>query len=171
MFGFFKGAAPSPNVLVDALRPHYGRTVASINSIDGPFPNLFEAGIFISSVATTKILTFKKSHSETFAEQFNNRWVDYLIGSYSVDGIAPEKKTVISRLQEKYPVYRDLLLKTIDSSQRAKAHDNAVQLTWELFSNCTGKAKPDSSGGFLKLMTVASEVAGIGVGVLNAVHE
>ena len=119
MFGLFK-KKPSPEELVDRLRPHYAQVVSLVNAIDGPFINLYEAGIFVSSVATSKILTFQKIDPPTFADEFNALWVGHLIGSYSVDGASPSRNVVVSRLQENFPIYRELFFKTIDPSRRGR---------------------------------------------------
>lgn len=78
MFGLFKKQSP-PEELVDKLRPHYAQVVSLVNTIDGPFSKLYEAGIFVSSVATSKILTFQKVDPPAFADEFNAMWVKYLI--------------------------------------------------------------------------------------------
>lgn len=116
MFGLFKKQS-SPEELIDILRPHYAQVVSLVNAIDGPFSKLYEAGIFVSSVATAKILTFQKVDPPAFADEFNAKWISYLVGSYSVDGVSPSKNVVVSRLQEKFPVYRELFFKTIDPSR------------------------------------------------------
>ena len=170
MFGQFKKTA-SPKALVESLRPHYWEVVSLVNAIDGPFVNLYEAGIFVSTVATSKILTFQKVDPPAFADEFNAMWVSYLIGSYSVDRVSPSKSVVVSRLQEKFPIYRELFLKTIDPSRREKAHDNAVQIMWELFSNCTGKQKPDGEGNFINLVVASGQLVVIGASILKVVHE
>lgn len=167
MFSLFKKKT-SPEEFIDRLRPHYAQVVSLVTAIDGPFSKLYEAGIFVSALATSKILTFQKVDPPAFADEFNAMWVSYLIGSYSVDGVSPSKNAVVSRLQEKFPVYRELFFKTIDSSHKDKAHDNAVQLIWELFSNCTEKQKPED---FIKLVGASSELIGIGLGILKDVHE
>jgi len=170
MFGLFKKQSP-PEELVDKLRPHYAQVVSLVNTIDGPFSKLYEAGIFVSSVATSKILTFQKVDPPAFADEFNAEWVSYLVGSYSVDGVSPSKNVVVSQLQEKFPVYRELFFKTIDPSRKEKAYDNGVQLMWKLFSNCTEKQKPEGEGNFIKLVVASSELVGIGLGILKDVHE
>jgi hypothetical protein len=167
MFGLFK-KKPSPEELVDRLRLHYADVVSLVNVIDGPFVNLYEAGIFVSTVATSKILTFQKVDPPAFADEFNAMWVSYLIGSYSVDGEIPSKNVVVSRLQAEFPFYRKLFFKTIDPSRKEKAHDNAVQLMWLLFSNCTGKQKPED---FIKLVLASGQLVVIGVSILKDVHE
>lgn len=170
MFGLFKKKT-SPKELVENLRPHYAEVVALVNAIDGPFVNLYEAGIFVSAVATSKILTFQKVDPPAFADEFNAMWVSYFIGSYSVDGESPSKKIVVSRLQEKFPIYRELFFKTIDPSRKEKAHDNGVQLMWELFSNCTGKQKPEGEGNFINLVVASGQLVVIGASILKEVHE
>jgi len=170
MFGLFK-KKPSPKELVESLRPQYAATVSLVKAIDGPFVDLYEAGIFVSTIATSKILTFQKVDPPAFADEFNTLWVSYLIHSYSVDGTSPPKSAVVSRLQEKFPIYRELFFKTIDPNRKEKAHDNAVQLIWELFSNCTGKQKPEGGSNFIRLMAAAGELVAIGVSILNEVHE
>lgn len=167
MLSLFK-KKPSPEELVDRLRPHYAQVVSLVIAIDGPFVNLYEAGIFVSTVATSKILTFQKVDPPAFADEFNALWVNYLISSYSINGISPSKNAVVSRLQESLPIYRELFFDTIDPSRKDKAHDNAVLLMCELFNNCTGK---QTHGNFLNLMVSSSELVGIGLGILKDVHE
>ncbi|SCZ86388.1 hypothetical protein [Nitrosomonas mobilis] len=170
MFGLFKKQSP-PEELVDKLRPHYAQVVSLVNTIDGPFSKLYEAGIFVSSVATSKILTFQKVDPPAFADEFNAMWVKYLIGSYSVDGKSPSKNVVVSRLQEEFPVYRELFFDTIDPSHKEKAHDNAVTLMMVLFRNCTGKQSPEGKGNFLNLMLASSQLVGIGSRILKEINE
>jgi hypothetical protein len=167
MFGLFT-KKPSPKKLADSLRPHYAKVVSLVSAIDGPFVNLYEAGIFVASVATAKILTFKKIDPPVFADEFNSMWVSYLVGSYSVSGESPSKSVIVSRLQEKFPIYRELFFKTIDSRLKEKAHDNGVQLMWELFSNCTGKQRPED---FLSLVVASGELVAIGASILRDVQE
>ena len=170
MFNLFK-EMPSPEKLVDKLRPYYAEVVSLVNSIDGTFVNLYEAGIFVSSLATLKILTFQKVDPPIFSDEFNVLWVNYLINSYSVDGTYPSKNVVMSRLQENVPIYRELFLKIIDPNCKDKAHDNAVQLMWELFSNCTRKQKPEGEGSFIKLVAASSTLVAIGLNIFKDVHE
>lgn len=170
MFNIFK-KKPSPEEFVERLRPRYSDVVSLVKAIDGPFIDLYEAGIFISSVATSKILTFKKVHPPEFADEFNATWINYLISSYSVNGENPSREVVAARLQEKFNVYRELFFNTIDPSRKSKAHDSGVQLMWELFSNCTGKQKPEGEGGFVYLVAASSELVAIGTHVLKDVYE
>lgn len=72
MFSLFK-KKPSPTELVESLRPHYAEVVSLVNAIDGPFVNLYEAGIFVATVATSKILTFQKVDPPASADEFNAR--------------------------------------------------------------------------------------------------
>ena len=170
MFSLFK-KKPSPKELVDRLRSHCAEVVSLVNIIDGPFVNLYEAGIYVSAVATSKILTFTKIDPQVFADEFNALWVNYLIDSYSVDGEQTPKNVVVSRLQEKFPIYRELFLKTIDPSNKEKSYDNGVQLMWELFSNCTGRQKPEGEGNFIKLMVASNKLVDISLNILKEVHE
>jgi hypothetical protein len=170
MFGLFN-RKPSPKELVESLRPQYAEIVSLVKAVDGPFVNLYEAGIFVSAVANSKILTFQKVDPPAFADQFNAMWVNHLIGSYSVDGENPSKNVVVSRLQEKFPIYRELFFKTIDPRCKEKAHDNGVQLMWELFSNCTGKQKPEGDGNFINLVVASGQLVVIGASILKEVHE
>ncbi len=161
----------SPDRLIQQLQDPYSEIIAVINWIDGPFVNLYECGIFVSAIVTSKILTFQSVDPPAFADRFNVSWVEYIVNSYDVDGIAPSKKEVIGQLQEKFSVYRKLFFDTIDESNKDKLHDNAVQLTWELFSNCTGKRKPERKEGFINLTLASSEIVSIGLKILNTVHE
>ncbi len=72
MFGLFEKKSSTED-LVDKLRPRYAEVVSLVKAIDGPFANLFEAGIFVSTVATSKILTFQKVDPTAFADEFNAR--------------------------------------------------------------------------------------------------
>jgi len=162
---------PSPEHLVERLRPYFADVVTLVNAIDGPFVNLYEAGIFVSTVATSKILTFKKVDPPAFADAFNAMWVNYLIGSYSINGEALSKNVVVSRLQEKFSIYRELFFNTIDPRRKEKAHDTGVQLMWELFSNCTGKQKPEGEGSFINLVVASSQLVVIGECILKEIRE
>lgn len=86
------------------LRPYYAKIAALVSEIDGPFVNLFEAGIFVASIATLKILSFRKVDSQKFADEFNVRWINYLVDSYEVGGESLAKNHLVSRLQEKFHI-------------------------------------------------------------------
>lgn len=170
MFSLFR-KTPSAANLVERLRPHHAQVVSLVTAIDGPFINLYEAGIFVSSVATSKILSFKRVDPPEFADQFNSLWVSYLVGSYSVEGAELSRNVVVSRLQETFPIYRELFFKTIDPGLREKSHDNGVQLMWSLFSNCTGKQAPEGEGSFIELVAASGQLVMIGIDILKNVHE
>lgn len=140
------------------LSPIYGDTVAVIQQIDGPFVKLYEVGIFIASIASLKIISLDIENSEKLADEFNSKWLNYICESYKVNGENPDKKVLVSRLQEKYPIYSELFLKVIDpENNEEKIHNAAVQLTWELFTNCTGKKAPDSAH-FVNLTLCSSDI-------------
>ena len=161
----------SAKEFVQRLRPHYAEVVSLVNSIDGPFVNIYEAGIFVATLASIKILTFKKVEPVAFADEFNHIWISYLIDSYSVDGENPSKHLVLSRLQEKFPIYRELFCETLNYDNNEETHDSAVQLMWELFSNCTGKQRPTSEFGFINLVGASGPLVIIGVNVLKDIEE
>lgn len=140
---FFKKSSLSDTFLKN-LSPIYGEVAGIIKEIDGPFVKLYEAGIFVASIATLKIISLDVKNAEKLADEFSNKWFDYICGSYEVDGENLDKNILISRLQEKYPIYSELFLKAIDpQNDDEKRHNTSVQLTWELFTNCTDKKVPD----------------------------
>jgi hypothetical protein len=140
---FFKKNSKS-DIFLKELAPIYGEVAGIIKEIDGPFVKLYEAGIFVAAIATLKIISLDIDDSEKLADEFNNKWLDYVCSSYEVDGEQPDKNILIKRLQERYPVYSELFLKVIDPKiDKEKIHDASVQLTWELFSNCADKKAPD----------------------------
>jgi hypothetical protein len=141
---FFKKSSPSDTFL-KRLSPIYGEVAGIIKEIDGPFVKLYEAGIFVASIATLKIISLNVENADELADEFNSKWLDYICGSYEVNGKSPDKNLLISRLQEKYPIYSELFLKVVDpQNDDEKRHNASVQLTWELFTNCTDKKAPDS---------------------------
>lgn len=168
MFNLFNKKS-SPEDIVDILRPRYAQVVSLVNTINGQFPKPYEAGIFVATVATSKILTFQKVDPPAYADKFNVMWVNYLIGSYSIDGISPSKSAVLSRLQDNFPIYRKLFFDAVDPSLKDEAQNTSLVLMCNLFSNCTGK-KPEEID-FLKLMFASSELIGIGLDILKDVHE
>jgi len=156
---------------VNDLRPYYAKIAALVSEIDGSFVNLFEAGIFVASIATLKILSFRKVDSQKFADEFNVRWINYLVDSYEVGGESLAKNHLVSRLQEKFHIYGDLFIKTLDSSDAEKSHNNSVQLMWELFSNCTEKKKPDTNANFLNLVMASDQLVFICGNIFNDIDE
>ncbi len=154
---FFKQSSLS-GVFLKNLSPFYGEVAGIIKEIDGPFTKLYEAGIFVASIATLKIISLDVENSRKLADEFNSKWLDYICDSYEVNGERPDKNILVSRLQEKYPVYCDLFLKVVDAQKDSeKVHNASVQLTWELFTNCTDKKTPDSPG-FLKLVLYSGQI-------------
>jgi len=147
-----ESAAFDLNSVIEALKGRYRQAVGLVSSVEGRFANAWEAGIFVSSVATTKILSLKAADPPAVADNFNAQWLQYLLANPLGNGAPAPKSSIVKRMQEKFPVYRKLFLNAIDPSQKDKASDHAVQLMWELFTNCTGKPKPDDEGNFVKLV-------------------
>jgi hypothetical protein len=164
---------PTADALVERLRPAYAEVSRAMVSVEGPFLDLYECGVFVACVATLKILTFKTVDPTAFADTFNAKWVDYLVSSYMVDGRPPDKRQIIARLQEKYPHYRSLVVDLLNviSSRNTEALDKAsVQLAWELFANCTRRPRPDG-GAFLNLVVASGTLAGITEQIVQIVQE
>jgi len=170
MFGLFKKKT-APEKLIDSLGPHYTQVVSLVNAMNGPFVNHYEAGIFVAAVATSKILTFQKVDPPSFANEFNNLWVNYLVGSCSVDGARPSKDDVWTRLQEKFPIYREIFCDTIDQNLKEKASVTRLCLMSELYRNCTGKQKQEGGGKFLHLTDASVQLVAIGLSIIKEVHE
>ena len=168
MFGLFSKYVTADELVV-RLRQPFAEVCGIVASIDGPFVKIYEAGVFVASVATVKILASRKDRPDRFADEFNRMWVREVIGCYRVNGVAPSCDVAITRLQETFPVYRDLLFKVVDAAPGEKKHNAAVQLMWELFTNCTGRSQPEREGGFITLVAVSGELVRISADVQKAV--
>lgn len=171
MFGIFK-KKPSAADFVEKLRPRYAEVFTIANTIDGRFSDLYQAGIFVSTIATSKILTFKKVNPPEFADEFNELWLNYLVGSYSVNGVSPDKDDVRLHMQSKFPVYRELFFGAINTKIPEKDRDtNQICLMSELFSNCTGKQLSEVPGSYFKVMSASGPLVNIGLTIFNDIHE
>ncbi len=157
--------------LVNRLKDSYRQVFGLVCSVEGRFPNAWEAGIFVSSVATTKILSFEKVDPPIFADKLNAKWVQHLMSNPITIGTPPSRKEIVLRMQEKFPVYRKLFLNAIDPARADKASDDAVQLMWELFTNCTGKRKPDDNANFVKLVLASGDLVSVGLEILADIRE
>lgn len=157
--------------LIDGLKDSYKQVFSLVCSVEGRFPNAWEAGIFVSSVATTRILSLQKPDPPAIADKLNAKWAQHLMTNPITIGTPPSKKEIALRMQEKFPVYRKLFLNAIDPARTDKASDDAVQLMWELFTNCTGKRKPDDDANFVKLVLASGDLVSVGRDILADIRE
>jgi hypothetical protein len=132
-----------------------------MTSIDGPFANLYECGVFIASVATADIIHSSHPNRQELADAFNLAWVRYLSSSYKVDGAPPTQQVVVASLQKRWRDYEELLRACLSAPEGEARTEATVQLAWDLFTNCTGKAKPQ--GLFLNLVGSSPKVLEIAI--------
>lgn len=59
MLGLFR-QKNTADEFVNCLRGHYGDTIELITQLDEPFQPLYEAGLFVASIAILKILALNK---------------------------------------------------------------------------------------------------------------
>jgi len=165
---FFKKSSKS-DIFLKELSPIYGEVAGIVKEIDGHFVKLYEAAIFVASIATLKIISLDVEDPEKLADEFNSKWLDYVCASYEVDGEKPDKNILTKRLQEKYPVYSELFLKIVDpETDKEKMHDASVQLTWELFSNCTDKKAPEQ---FTNLVLCSGHITKVALSIFEKIKK
>jgi len=150
---------------IEEISAFHEEIVALITSIDESVEqfNISEIGFFVASIATLKLLAEK---DKALADVFNSKWLDYVCKYYEKElGKKIEKKTLVSELQKKYPVYSKLFMDIIDrKNDNEKAHNASVQLTWELFTNVTDKKVPDQ---FLNLVLSSNQVLKSALGIFS----
>ncbi|MFQ5630851.1 MAG: hypothetical protein ACE5I1_18935 [bacterium] len=145
--------------IVEIAEPFYADSIGLVVAIDGQFTNIYEVGIYIASIVTLKMLSYDVEDPVALSDEFNLKWINYVASSYSIDGKHPNKKQIADRLQEKFPTYRELFLRAIEPDKSKDEYEKAsVQLMWELFSNSTGKEKPESKNGFIKLVAASGQL-------------
>lgn len=165
MFRLFK-RKNLPGDFVSLLRRHYGDTVELITQLDEPFQPLYEAGLFVASIATVKILGFENKGDITLADEFNEKWLEYLALNPH-EAVQPTVTELRDKLQTRFPVYRDLFLKILNEENNSTSN-SPVQLIWELFTNCTHKEKPNN---FIDLMAGAPVLIEIALAITNDIKK
>lgn len=166
MFGFKKAITAQQIVL--NLGSFYTDIIEVVEWVEkSPFDDIHEAGIYVASIATTKILSLKNNSSFLLADEFNLLWLEYLHQNPHQKN-CPTIDQLTKELQERYPVYRDMFFTVIDPSNKEKASDKAVQLMWELFSNCTKKKHPEK---FIKLMSASSILIEISLEIYEKIKD
>ncbi len=77
---------------------------------------------------------------------------------------------IVKKLQERYPVYRDMFLNFLkrveNKGKDDKSSDSAIQFTWELFSNVTKKQKPEQ---FINLVMATPHVMSITADIYDSI--
>lgn len=145
--------------IVEIAEPFYADSIGLVVAIDGQFTNIYKVGIYVASIVTLKIHTYTIEDPVALSDDFNIEWFNYIASSYSIDGMHPNKKQIVDRLQEKFSIYRELFLRAIEPDKSKDEYEKAsVQLMWELFSNSTGKEKPESKNGFIKLVAASGQL-------------
>ena len=146
--------------IVEVLTPYYEEILLMVKNIDGQVKHHYEIGIYIASIATIEILSFKTNDPEKLADEFNTKWVDYISNKENID-----KAVLTKRLQENYPKYRELFLRTLEAqNDKEKLHNKSVQLIWELYSNATDTESPKN---FLGLTISANKLTSLSIDCMN----
>jgi hypothetical protein len=169
MFGLFR-RRHDPCTLVDHLGPSYAEVASLVKGIDGPYPNIFECGVFVASLATAEIIYSRHPQAETLADAFNSAWIEYLAESYKVDGAPPDRRTIVRALQDHWKGYAELFRACLDAPED-KRGDAAVQLAWDVFRNCSGKAKPEREGSFVALLATSAAFLKVGILIVRWTRE
>ncbi|GEM_PF-5720004 len=155
MFGIFRKkrtVADRAEELFMSIRPFYGDVLEVVEHIDGKFPRLHEAGLFVASIVMDSLDRVAGSEANDICIAFGEYWLAYLTINPN-ETPPPTLQQLNTRLQEKHLIYRQLLNNIlIASPNHAEEKSPEVMLTWELFTNCTDQNSPTE---FLKLMTAA----------------
>lgn len=170
MFGLFKKAQPpTPQVIADQVfskvRPFYRDVLDLVEHIDGPFPRLWEAGLFAGAIAAAKIEQYPRPDADEICGEFCLLWLGFLTMNPN-DTSKPTDDEVSERFWDKFPVYKALFESALSNKDLSKNPE--FQLLWELFTNCTDKAKPAD---FLKLTAATGVLAEVLVEILQAAQE
>lgn len=144
MLGIFN-RKPTPDGLVERLKPYYGEAVRIISSIDGVFPLLYEAGIFVAAVAHLSLSSQAiraALNDDEFEIEFYANWISYISSSYEVDGKSPSNDEIIDCFDERIERYRPLLLLTFSAGRGSSnpginAYNAGYDVLNELYKNCT----------------------------------
>lgn len=167
-----KKEALSSSELVDnivaTLAPFHKDVIDIVNYINGPFEKLYEAGIFVSSIATLKILSFKKYAPIDISEEFNDIWLHRLLLNPNEKN-KPKMEALIARLHEVFPIYREYFFEITEKGKKDNLQQDAlIALMCELVRNCTDKEKPED---FIKLMATSGLLFEIILEIFQAVQE
>jgi len=155
----------SPNDIVIKLDKYRTELVSLMDTIDGPINNHLEIGIFIASIATMQILNLKVNDPPKFADSFNMHWINDTMKAFPSSGIT--KDILIKRLQDMFPIYCGLVDEWLKAGETEQRHNIGVQLTWELFSNCTKKTEPAH---FIKLVLASGGLMGITINISREIY-
>ena len=155
MFGLFRTKRTIENraeELFNSTRPFYRDVLEVVEHVDGKFPRLHEAGLFVASIVFHSLGRVGGPDSDDLCVAFGEYWLVYLtMNPHEVP--APTLEQLNARMQETHPVYERLLNNILTASpDHADGKSPEVMLAWELFTNCTDKNAPTH---FLKLMTAA----------------
>ena len=152
---------------IDKLLDLFAGVAGIVAGVEEGFEDFYEASVFVGSIASMKIYTSIEDDPErarNLTDGFNWKWYS---ACKEVTDTMPEMQTYAERLREKYPVYSKLFLKVIDpGNDDEKRRNAAVQLAWELFTNCTGKERPDN---FLLLYAASAAIAEKSAEIFNTV--
>lgn len=142
---------------VKTLMPHYRGMMELMKEIDGEFKGKYEVGFFIATIATVKILNLHSKNTEQISDEFNVKWLAFLNALENEGGDRINSDELLVKYQKRYPVYRDMFFELInpDKKDKKQFEDGVIQLTWEIFSNATGKKSPDE---FLNLVLISPVV-------------
>lgn len=157
MFGSFRKkrtAAERAEELFISIRPFYRDVLEVVEHVDGKFPRLHEAGLFVASIVMHSLDRVAGSDANDICVSFGEYWLVYLTMNPH-EAPPPTLQQLNTRLQEKHPIYERLLnniLMTSPNHEDGKSPE--VMLAWELFTNCTDQNSPTD---FLKLM-IATKV-------------
>lgn len=153
MFGLFKKKAPPPTwgeELFLNLRPFWFDTIQIIESVEGPFVKKHEAGLFVAVVTMRRLAASGRDPSNAIADEFAVMWLVYLADNPH-EPECPDAGTLSELLITRFSEYKQALNAVDDFSKRKPDQDPEVQLTWAVFSNCTGVQAPKQ---FTQMMTV-----------------
>lgn len=155
MFGLFRKkrtVEDRAKELFTSIRPFYGDVLEVIEHVDGKFPRLHEAGLFVASIVIDSLGRTGRSDAKDICTAFEKYWLLYL--TMNPHEVPPTTlQQLKTRLQEKHPIYEQLLNNILMASpNHSEGKSPEVMLAWELFTNCTDKNSPPE---FLKLMAAA----------------
>jgi len=88
---FFK-KRPLAEIFLEKLEPIYGEVAGVVKEIDGLYLKIYEAGIFVASIATLKILSLDVERPYELADEFNDKWLDFICGKWAFMPIWPSNK-------------------------------------------------------------------------------
>lgn len=156
MFGFLKKKQPPPvdfraKALVFAVRLYYKDVLDIVEYVEGPFPRLHEAGIYVGAAtqfALKRLGALGVPDTEEISTLFAQQWLIYLEVNPN-EKPSPTREVLSARFNSKAPVYQMLQEEIITAiAQDDDVSKPSMQLMWELFTNCTDIESPNN---FLRL--------------------